>query len=106
MLPSIRVRRRQQDQPGIKERLKNQTSAETGETQGLETLLDKSSLPQQLQYLDRSNVGYRYFRATEGQKIAGITGDQAINPGRDGCRNGFRLDQDHIEKWNMQGLVY
>lgn len=92
--------------PGIKERLKNQTAATEEETQGLETLLNKSRIPQQLQYLDRSNVGYHYFRATEGKKIAGITGDQAINPGRDGYRNGFRLDQDHIEKWDMQGLVY
>jgi hypothetical protein len=92
--------------PGIKERLKNQTANADDETQGLETLLDKSRLPQQLQYLDRSNVGYRYFRATEGQKIAGITGDQAFNPDRDGYRNGFRLDSEHIEKWNMQGLIY
>lgn len=92
--------------PGVLERMKNQLEAEEGETQGLLTLIDKSRMPQQLQYLERSNVGYEYFRGQEGQGIAGITGQEAFNPERDGYRNGFRLDQQHIERWNLTGLTY
>jgi len=96
--------------PGIKERLQNQLEAEEDKTQGLETIIDKSRLPQGLQYLDRSNLGYQYFRGTSGEEIAGLTGDQAFNPDRDGYRNGFRLDTEHIQEWNLDtpdgGLTY
>lgn len=92
--------------PGIKERIKDETTAGTGETQGLETILDKSRLPSELQHPDRSNVGYHYFRGRGGQKIAGITGGESFDPTRDVYLEDFRLDDNHIEKWGIGDLEY
>lgn len=90
--------------PGIMERMKNQLEPAAGESKGLVTLIDKTRMPQQLQYLDRSNVGHLYFSEETGQGIAGVTGNEAF--GNRDYRNGFRLDQGHINEWNLRGLTY
>lgn len=92
--------------PGIKERIKDETTSRTEETQGLETILDKSRLPEALQEPERSNVGYHYFRGRDGEGIAGITGEEAFDSNRDVYREDFRLDQDHIEEWGIEALAY
>lgn len=58
-------------------------------------------LPQQLQETNTSAIGYVYFGDTasfgEEHKIKGVT-----NEGR----SWFRIDQDHIDHWNLNSLSY
>lgn len=94
--------------PGFLERMENQLSAKTGEEQGLSTIIDKTEIPPELREVKASNVGYVYFNnsGTYGtlSGIAGVTGNEAH--GNRTYRESFRLDQEHIQKWNMTGLTY
>lgn len=90
--------------PGIMERMKNQLNPAAGEEKGLVTLIDKARMPEQLQYVQRSNVGHLYFSGETGQGIAGVTGEEAF--GNRDYRSAFRLDQEHINEWNLTALTY
>jgi hypothetical protein len=90
--------------PGVMERMKNQLNPAPGENQGLVTLIDKTRMPPQIQYIERSNIGYLYFQGEQGQGIAGLTGQEAY--GTRDYRTGFRLNTEHITKWNLTGLTY
>ncbi|AOV94678.1 hypothetical protein AQV86_02015 [Nanohaloarchaea archaeon SG9] len=96
--------------PGLMERMENKLQAQENETEGLLTIIDKKRLPEELQYPGRSSIGYKYFRSDEGKKIAGLTGNKSFDKNRDGYREDFRLDEQHIEKWNLNtpdgGLTY
>lgn len=94
--------------PGFLERTENEVTSEPRETQGLTTILDKSQLPSQLRKAEASNIDYVYFNDTGDygsvSGIAGLTGDEAH--GAREYRESFRLDQEHIEKWGLEGLSY
>ena len=69
----------------------------TGDGGGLATLIDVSELPPELQKTG-SSVAYIYFndsRSTDLRRIEGVTDEYGW----------FRIDQDHVEKWGMTGLV-
>lgn len=80
--------------PGFFDRLGNDL---TGDGGGLATLIDVSELPPELQKTG-SSVAYVYFndsRSTDPRRIEGVTDQYGW----------FRIDQDHVEIWGMQGLV-
>jgi hypothetical protein len=65
---------------------------------GIATVLDVTRLPSALQR-SRSAVGYVYFNQTNNyggsERIEGLTDDYSW----------FRLDRDHLERWNAEELV-
>lgn len=94
--------------PGFLERMDNELTSKAGEEEGLSTIINKSELPSQLREVEASNVDYVYFNDTGSygavSGIAGVTGGEAH--GNREYRESFRLDQEHIEKWNLKGLSY
>jgi hypothetical protein len=79
--------------PGVLDRFENNADA----SGGVATLLDVSALPSEIQRED-SAVGHEYFDSDQStlEKIHGVT---EYYPW-------FRLDQPHIQKYDLQELAY
>ncbi|PSH02396.1 MAG: hypothetical protein BRC26_00755, partial [Nanohaloarchaea archaeon QH_8_44_6] len=94
--------------PGFLERMQNELNAKPEEEKGLSTIIDKLELPSSEREIEASNVGYVYFNDTGDygalSRIAGVTGDQAH--GNRTYMESFRLDQQHINNWNLEDLTY
>ncbi|MFB6202867.1 MAG: hypothetical protein ABEK01_00070 [Candidatus Nanohaloarchaea archaeon] len=92
--------------PGFLERLNNELQASNGEN-GLQMIMNKGEIPPQLRRTDESNVGYVYW-SNGGygpvQSIAGVSGGEAYGDRQ--YRESFRLDQYHIQRWDLGLLAY
>lgn len=83
-----------EDGPGFFERLEGEM---TGDGGGIETLVDVSELPAELQNTG-SAVGYVYFNESRSpglNEVKGVTDEYSW----------FRIDDHHVSKWGMEGLT-
>jgi len=80
--------------PGIMERYGNNL---TEVENGILTFVDASSLPSELRYPETS-VGYKYFVGDSQGTVHGIDGVTDTH-------SWFRLDDEDIERWGLEGLV-
>jgi len=85
-----------EDGPDIFDRMENSLSNDDGD--GLATLIDVSRLPNELRDIN-SAVGYVYFDDSSSygglRKIEGVTDHYSW----------FRLDQDHVDYWDLEDLA-
>ena len=85
-----------EDGPDIFDRMENKVSNDDGH--GLATLIDVTKLTNELRYID-SAVGYVYFDESDDygdlSQIKGVTDENSW----------FRLDQDHIDYWDLESLA-
>lgn len=77
--------------PDLLDRFSNDLSG----SGGVSTLVDVTALPAELQH-QGSVVGYRYFSGSPGKKIHGVSEEFPW----------FRLDQEHINEWELNSLAY
>lgn len=85
-----------EDGPDFFDRLEAQTSNDKGT--GLATLIDITELPSELQEVD-SSVGYVYFNESGDfgslREIKGVNDEYSW----------FRIDQDHVNYWDLEDLA-
>ncbi|MFB6147493.1 MAG: hypothetical protein ABEJ66_01275 [Candidatus Nanohaloarchaea archaeon] len=83
--------------PDVMDRLGNELVSPPGDT-GVATLLNVPELPSELQRTG-SSVGYVYFNGTGYGSLNSISGVTGEHPW-------FRLDDYHVELWNLEELTY
>jgi hypothetical protein len=89
--------------PDFLDRLEGSTSNE--ENDGVSTLIDETVLPPTLQQgADGSNVGYVFFGDEDFGELHSIEGVTSGTGGNE-YYSWFRLDNHHVEKWNLTDIT-
>lgn len=71
-----------------------------GPSTGIVSLLDVPELPDEVQYSGRTAVDHGYFNITDLGSVSRIKGVTDTEEGW------FRLDEEHVEQWNLTSLTY
>ncbi|MFT4892390.1 MAG: hypothetical protein ACI8Z7_000162 [Candidatus Nanohaloarchaea archaeon] len=86
-----------QEAPSFTDRLENSADADS---EGIVTLIDVPELPPELQKSDASAVGFIYFSDSASDNPRSIKGVSTPDD-----YPWFRIDEEHVEEWNLEGLA-